>query len=309
MSSSEKYGGGNERPRTSEAQRTNEAAHREEAGLAGGSPVHDGHPSPAGSARPVVEGHPVLGSRQPADGVGPGVVNRPVSAEARPGLLKCQLCENITDLFEPLGPVCASCRGIPVARPDADDLLAERVDQLDAICTWLASRDPRVAADLHDRRDRFLLPLAKRAAAESGMGKATACESCETRPASTRCDGCIVEDYQAAEIVSDEEKRAIRAATRRVSREEDRARFEGSVGPGTSKALPSDDEGLAIRTLEYEASVREQEVVDLRSFVGDLAEHDCAYGDDCPTFGSRHGRCVGCRARSALGTRSEGVKP
>ena len=31
-----------------------------------------------------------------------------------------------------------------------------------------------------------------------------------------------------------------------------------------------------------------------------LAEYDCHYGDNCPTFGSRHGKCVGCKAREAL---------
>ena len=35
-------------------------------------------------------------------------------------------------------------------------------------------------------------------------------------------------------------------------------------------------------------------------FAENMAEHDCAYGDNCPTFGSRHGRCTGCAARAAL---------
>lgn len=32
----------------------------------------------------------------------------------------------------------------------------------------------------------------------------------------------------------------------------------------------------------------------------DLAEYDCEYGDNCPPFDSRHGTCVGCKARKAL---------
>lgn len=28
-----------------------------------------------------------------------------------------------------------------------------------------------------------------------------------------------------------------------------------------------------------------------------------AYGDNCPKFGSRHGQCVPCRAREALGAK------
>ncbi len=38
----------------------------------------------------------------------------------------------------------------------------------------------------------------------------------------------------------------------------------------------------------------------LRGGLKDIAEHDCAYDDGCPDFGSRHGRCVGCVARRAL---------
>ena len=42
------------------------------------------------------------------------------------------------------------------------------------------------------------------------------------------------------------------------------------------------------------------EVERLRSALTDFADQDCAYGDDCPTFGTRHGRCIGCKARRAL---------
>jgi hypothetical protein len=38
----------------------------------------------------------------------------------------------------------------------------------------------------------------------------------------------------------------------------------------------------------------------MRAALGGLAEADCSYGDNCPAFGSRHGRCVGCWARAAL---------
>lgn len=60
----------------------------------------------------------------------------------------------------------------------------------------------------------------------------------------------------------------------------------------------------------------EQKVDDLRAklaraegVVGhmrDIAEHECAYRDGCPTFGSRHGQCTGCKAREALATYEEG---
>jgi hypothetical protein len=39
----------------------------------------------------------------------------------------------------------------------------------------------------------------------------------------------------------------------------------------------------------------------LKEFVGELAEADCSYGDNCPDFaGTRHGKCLPCKAREAL---------
>jgi len=40
----------------------------------------------------------------------------------------------------------------------------------------------------------------------------------------------------------------------------------------------------------------------LRDVLKGFAEHDCAYGDGCPVFGGRHGRCTSCIAREALGS-------
>lgn len=37
-----------------------------------------------------------------------------------------------------------------------------------------------------------------------------------------------------------------------------------------------------------------------KDVLSDFAEWDCDYGDGCPTFRSRHGKCVGCKARDAL---------
>jgi hypothetical protein len=65
------------------------------------------------------------------------------------------------------------------------------------------------------------------------------------------------------------------------------------------------EEGFVRNTWQSEARRLREEVARLRSFAEDLAEHDCAYGDECPTFGSRHGQCVGCKARAAL--RSDGA--
>ena len=38
----------------------------------------------------------------------------------------------------------------------------------------------------------------------------------------------------------------------------------------------------------------------LKMFADGVVEGDCHYGDACPTFGSRHGKCVVCQAREAL---------
>lgn len=38
----------------------------------------------------------------------------------------------------------------------------------------------------------------------------------------------------------------------------------------------------------------------LRAALTDLSEESCFYGDDCPTFGTRHGRCTRCKARAVL---------
>jgi len=44
------------------------------------------------------------------------------------------------------------------------------------------------------------------------------------------------------------------------------------------------------------------EVGRLRDFVGELADEPCSYGDGCPAFvGTRHGTCLHCQARAALG--------
>ena len=48
----------------------------------------------------------------------------------------------------------------------------------------------------------------------------------------------------------------------------------------------------------------ERRVEAAESVLADIAEGDCAYGDDCPTFGSRHGTCTRCVAHKALAPRT-----
>lgn len=36
------------------------------------------------------------------------------------------------------------------------------------------------------------------------------------------------------------------------------------------------------------------------NFTVDMAEGDCHYGDNCPVFNSKHGRCYACKAKEAL---------
>jgi hypothetical protein len=59
--------------------------------------------------------------------------------------------------------------------PDADDVLAACMAQLDSVCTWLAANGLEGSAQvLHDERNRWLLPLAKAAVA---AGEAAPCAS------------------------------------------------------------------------------------------------------------------------------------
>ena len=45
----------------------------------------------------------------------------------------------------------------------------------------------------------------------------------------------------------------------------------------------------------------ERGLADLREFVGDEADEDCHYGDNCPSnAGTRHGTCRSCKARQVL---------
>lgn len=47
-------------------------------------------------------------------------------------------------------------------------------------------------------------------------------------------------------------------------------------------------------------AAREDELAWLRAVAEDLSCDGCTYGDDCPTFGSSHGRCTPCKLRAAL---------
>lgn len=43
-----------------------------------------------------------------------------------------------------------------------------------------------------------------------------------------------------------------------------------------------------------------EEAATALEFIQELASEECSYGDNCPTFGSRHGQCVRCKAKRAL---------
>ena len=76
------------------------------------------------------------------------------------------------------------------------------------------------------------------------------------------------------------------------------------------------DEGESLPVLASRAAAHMQNQAEavrllrpLRGTMEDFAEHDCTYGDGCPPFGSRHGRCTGCIARTALAPQSSEPKP
>lgn len=55
--------------------------------------------------------------------------------------------------------------------------------------------------------------------------------------------------------------------------------------------------------LVTESAALADENARLRDFAQGFADEPCHYGDDCPPFGARHGRCLNCRARAAMEAR------
>jgi Holliday junction resolvase RusA-like endonuclease len=68
------------------------------------------------------------------------------------------------------------------------------------------------------------------------------------------------------------------------------------------KVVTKTGHGATINVREHKPSPRagatSPRVMD---FVRELAAEPCEYGDKCPAFGSRHGTCINCKARRALG--------
>lgn len=74
-----------------------------------------------------------------------------------------------------------------------------------------------------------------------------------------------------------------------------------NVGPnGETDNAHTKDCPVALALASSAPSPLSAENERLRRALEDMAEGDCEYGDGCPTFGSRHGRCVPCKAHLAL---------
>lgn len=58
--------------------------------------------------------------------------------------------------------------------------------------------------------------------------------------------------------------------------------------------------GETITTLTAERDALKTRVEELEKFLRDLSCDGCAYGDDCPTHGSRHYTCIPCKCRAEL---------
>jgi hypothetical protein len=60
-----------------------------------------------------------------------------------------------------------------------------------------------------------------------------------------------------------------------------------------------------LQTAEAQLITQREQIAQLKDFVQELADEPCMYGDNCPTFGTRHGTCLHCKARGALVPRGE----
>lgn len=123
------------------------------------------------------------------------------------------------------------------------------------------------------------------------------------------CDLCGIRYYELDRHFCKDEDVALCVATlrTRAERAEQDARFAVEALLLHNKdALP-----MATRMVEMEQALSaaqstiadlKAEVGRLRDFVGELADEPCSYGDGCPAFvGTRHGTCLHCQARAALG--------
>lgn len=62
----------------------------------------------------------------------------------------------------------------------------------------------------------------------------------------------------------------------------------------------ADDDSIQTDEAIAELKMLKNQIYSLKQFASDMAEGDCEYGDNCPTFGSRHGKCFSCMARQTL---------
>lgn len=70
-------------------------------------------------------------------------------------------------------------------------------------------------------------------------------------------------------------------------------------------ALAEDEENVTVLTdvdvvLLRSAATALRRAARVEAFVREWADEACEYGDGCPPFGSRHGRCRVCAASAAL---------
>jgi len=78
------------------------------------------------------------------------------------------------------------------------------------------------------------------------------------------------------------------------------ARAEAAEEKAGDMLAEAHEQMMLRNTAVESAGVLSAKVERLRGYLRDLAEGDCAYGDGCPDFGSRHGTCYPCQARKAL---------
>lgn len=179
--------------------------------------------------------------------------------------------------------------------------------------TWAKAHEQRIGDILAQREELERLRQERDEAVASGYAWAGRAETAEAQLTAQR------------EQLNAERLEVVSAIARKEKAERDSARLREQLEQALvmNKAheqsirnlktqLQDKDEQLAQVTRERNnanhnagemaklSDAAEAQLTVLKDFVQELADEPCAYDDNCPMFGTRHGTCLNCKARAAL---------